>query len=334
MIKNTYNWGIVGLGNIAHLFAQGLKHIPQARLCAVASLSLDRAKKFAIKYDVPHYYGSYEEITSNPEIDIVYVATPHHLHCEVSLMCMRKHISVLCEKPLAINTEQVEEMIDTAREKHVFFMEALWSRFLPHICKIKELVDNGTLGDIHLLEADFGFRAPFEPQKRLFNNKLGGGSLLDIGIYPVFLSYLLLGIPKEIQALAKIGSTNVDESCIINMSYDSGALATLHSSITSKTKTRASLYGKDGELDILSPWYAPSHFVFKKYQDKSKEEFRFNYDNIGNGYTFEIIEAMKCMERTQQQSSLWNWQNSLELVKILDDIRDSCGIEYNPTVSS
>lgn len=329
MIKNTYNWGIIGLGNIAHLFAQGLQHVPQARLCAVASRSMEKAKKFAVKYNVPHYYASYDEILDNSELDVVYVATPHHLHHEVSLMCMRKHISVLCEKPVAMNREQLEEMIHAAETHHVFFMEALWSRFLPHICKVKEFVDNGTVTDIHLLKADFGFRAPFNPQSRIFDNKLGGGSLLDVGIYPVFLAYLLLGVPQEIDAMAKIGTTDVDEICTINMRYANGSLATLLSSVTCKTKTQATIFGSNASLDIHSPWYAPSHLTLKKYADKNAEEFRFNYDNIGNGYTFEIIEVMRTMERTQQQSSLWSWEDSIALMGILDKIREACGINYN-----
>jgi len=190
---HVYNWGIIGMGRIAHKFAQDLQLLPNARLWAVASQDTTRAAAFAGQYKAPHHYGSYEAILSCPELDVVYIATPHVTHCSNTLMCLEAGIPVLCEKPLAMNAAEAESMVQTARQRQVFLMEAMWTRFLPATLQMLKWIEEGRIGEVISVKADFGFRAPFDPQSRIYNKALGGGALLDIGIYPAFFEPVAIG---------------------------------------------------------------------------------------------------------------------------------------------
>ena len=203
-----YKWGIIGTGSISHLFAQGLKDASGANLYCIASRSKQKADAFARNYNIPVAYGSYEELADDPHVEIVYIGTPNSLHCDNSLLCLQKKKAVLCEKPFAMNTDQVEKMIHYAQKNNCFLMEALWSRFLPSIQKVQWLIDNKVVGDPICIKADFGFLADYKEESRLFNPLLGGGSLLDIGIYPVF-SLSAFGYPDEISSHAVMAPTGL-----------------------------------------------------------------------------------------------------------------------------
>lgn len=324
-MAKTYNWGIIGPGKIAHKFAKDLDKLPNARLHAVASRSEERARAFALQYGAPYAYGSYEEITACPDLDVVYIATPHTGHCGDTLMCLQAGIPVLCEKPLAINSAQVKEMVDAARAGETFLMEAIWTRFTPSTVKALELIGHGAIGDVLSVKADFGFRPAFNPEGRLFNPALGGGSLLDIGIYPVFLALLALGRPAEIEALAYIGPTGVDEEVGMLFKYKGGQLAHLHSTIRSFTKTEAFIYGERGAIHLHTRWHEPTTLSLI-LEDRRPQDFRFDYHT--NGYSYEAEEVMHCLDHGLKESPLLPLSFSQGLMATLDAVREKIGLRY------
>ena len=320
-----YNWGIIGLGKIAHKFAQDLAKGSNMRLHAVASRSKEKANAFAEQYGASHAFGSYEEMVDCPDLDIVYIATPHIYHCRNTLLCLEAGIPVLCEKPFAMNAPEAEQMITTAMQKEVFLMEAFWTRFLPSFREVKSLIHKGEIGRVLSIKADFGFKASFDPSGRLFNQALGGGSLLDIGIYPVFLALNIMGKPDHIKAMANIGSTGVDEDCGILFQYEDGRMAHLHSTIIADTKTEAFIYGEKGTIHIHSRWHGPSWFSLIKDGERPQN---FHFDYFSNGYHYEAEEVVKCLSEGEKESSMLNLQFSRLLMETLDRIRKEAGIHY------
>lgn len=325
-MNKVFNWGIIGPGRIAHKFAQDLQKLPNARLHAVASRSVERAQAFAEKYGAPHYYGSYPEIIDCPDLDVVYIATPHVGHFENTLLCLRHQIPVLCEKPLAVNLRQVQRMILTAQQTQTFLMEAIWTRFLPTHLKMWELINSGAIGEVQSVKADFGFQASFNPDGRLFNKALAGGSLLDIGIYPVFLAMNILGKPDDMAAFGQIGPTGVDEEVGILFKYKTGQMAHLHSSIRSDTKTEAYIYGEKGTIYLHSRWHEPSTMSLLK-PGQSPAYFHFNYET--HGYSYEAIEVMRCLEAGKIESEHLPLQFSADLMDVLFSIRHQIGLVYS-----
>jgi len=324
-MSKTFNWGIVGPGKIAHKFAQDLQVLPGARLHAVASRSQQRAQSFATQYGASHAFGSYEAMTACPDLHAVYVATPHAFHHANSLLFLRSGIPVLCEKPFAMNSAQVEEMIETARTHQVFLMEAMWTRYMPTIGQALQLIEQGQIGRVLSVKADFGFRADFKPEGRLFDPALGGGSLLDIGIYPVFLALLILGRPAVIQAAAHLGATGVDEEIGILFQYSGGELAHLHSSIRSRTKTEAFIYGETGTLHLHTRWHEPTSMTLLR-EGERPQEFRFDYS--GKGYYLEAEAVMNDLAEGKLENDLMPLSFSMELIQTLDAIRREAGIRY------
>ncbi|MFD2572552.1 Gfo/Idh/MocA family protein [Spirosoma soli] len=318
-------WGILGPGRIAHKFAQDVITLPNAELYAVASSDQQRADEFAQQYQIPHAFGSYEGLLTLPDLDVVYVATPHVKHHENVLMLLNGGVAVLGEKPFAMNGEQVREMVETARSKKVFLMEALWSRFMPSLLKAKQLVSDGAIGTVTGVRADFGFVAPFLPDKRLFNKELGGGSLLDIGIYPLFWSYFLLGMPQTIKASAAFGTTGVDEQCGMVLTYPSGELALLDSTLRSKTPCEAFVHGTEGQIRVHSRWHE-SHSLTLERNDLEPEVFTF--DRSTHGYDYEAQHVMQCLTDGRTESPLWSLDDSLNLMALLDGVRTEAGIVY------
>jgi predicted dehydrogenase len=324
-MAKTYNWGILGPGKIAHKFAQDIARIKYARVHAVASRSEERARQFAAEYGASHHYGSYEGLLECPDLDIVYIASPHTGHHEHSLLCLQAGIPVLCEKPFALNARQVREMIAAAREHNVFLMEALWTRFLPTTLKALELIREGAIGQPLSVKADFGFKAPFDPEGRLFNPALGGGALLDIGIYPVFLALLILGKPDSIKALAHLGETGVDEECGIIFQYAGGRMAHLHATLRARTKTEAFIYGEEGTIHLHTRWHEPTSMSLVSHDGRPQH---FNFDSTTHGYSYEAEEAMRCLAQGLTESPLLPHRFSLDLIELLDAVRREIGLVY------
>ena len=317
-------WGIVGAGNIAHSFSKDLALVIGGELTAVASRDLDKARSFANEYGAPNAFGSYEELFTSDTVDVIYIATPHTTHAALSIAAMKAGKNVLCEKPVGVNKGEVEEMIKVAKENNVFFMEALWTRFNPTIKKVKELVDNGTIGDIGYLHADFAFYALDRDENgRLLNPALAGGSLLDIGIYPIFLSYLLLGIPKDIKATANFHKTGVEVQISMIFNYEK-AQAILYSGLNSNSEMKAEIAGSKGSIFVHRRWHETSGYTLEIDGDSTVVEV----GKVGKGYTYEIEEVHKCLNAGKTESDLWSHQNSRDLIEIMDTVRSKTGIVF------
>ncbi len=324
MESKNIKWGILGPGKIAKKFITSLRHVEDAELYAVASRSLERATAFAEENGAKKAFGSYEEMLQDDEVEVVYVATPHVFHYEHSLLCLEYGKAVLCEKPFAINREQVEKMISTAQEKKVFLMEAMWTPFLPHIKYLNEVLNSGRYGEVKKLTADFGFAAAFDENGRLFKKSLGGGSLLDIGIYPIFLALHTLGDPKEISATAQMGSTNVDEVCEVQFEYPNGATAELHSSIVEHTPTAAEFVLENAVITIHSRWHEPSTVTIKT----STETISKSFEVASYGYEYEAAHVQEMLRKGKTESDIMTFEKSLQLISLLDRVRKEIALEY------
>jgi len=325
MENRKIKWGILGTGRIAAVLATALQVVDNSELYAVGSRTKAKAEEFAMQYNVPNSFGSYEELVSNPDVDVIYIATPHNLHLENVLLAMNHGKHVLCEKPLGVNRREVEILIAKAKEKNVFLMEALWSRFLPRIIKTKELVDSGWIGDIKLLTAAFCFKSPHGPQHRHFNIDLCGGSILDIGIYNIFLSLLLFGKPEQISAIAGLSEQGGDNSASYTFKYQKDMLAVMHSSFLVDSPIVAEIHGSNGKLILETRWFNLGNIKLI-YPDGAEEII--NFDVKSNGYEYEAQEVVNCILAGKTQSDLWSWDNSLLLVETMDSIRKACGIIY------
>lgn len=324
-MSKTINWGIIGLGNIAHKFAADLLLADDANLKGVASRDEEKALQFAKKYHSDRHYTSYEEMAKDAEIDVIYVATPHVFHFEQTMMCLKAGKHVLCEKAFGMNAQEVQMMISEAQKRKLFLMEALWTRFIPITEKLLQLVQQKTIGEIKQIRADFGFMGDQNPDRRIYNKKLGGGSLLDVGIYPVYLSVLLLGSPLSIQALAEMTSTGVDAFCAMLFDYPQGEKAVLESSIEVKTPTEAYIFGDQGSIKLY-PSFHHSEKLSIQIHDQKTEIIELKYK--GNGYYHEIMEVHSCLHQGSIESKKMSHAMSLNLILTLDAIREKIGLFY------
>ena len=320
----TVAWGIVGLGNIAGKFAGDLALVPDTRLRAVASRDLHKARSFSQEFGAEQAFGSYEELFNDPVVEVVYIASPHSFHREHTLAALQAGKHVLCEKPLGVNSGEIKEVLDLARIKGLFLMEALWSRFNPSIREVYHLVRKGELGPLSYLRADFAFPAlDRDPKGRLLNPVLAGGSLLDIGIYPVFLAYLLLGVPGDFQVLAHFHHTGVEKQIALLFDYPE-AMAVLYSGFSSRSEMKAEISCRDGSIYLSPRWHqAVSYSV-----EREGEMHIVEHPLKGSGYTYEIEEVQTCLKEGKIQSDLWSWADSSALHGLLDDIRHRAGIVF------
>lgn len=323
-MTKSIRWGIIGLGKIAEKFATDLVKVPHTQLHAVASTSIERAQDFARKFHVPYHYNSYEDIFKTPELDVVYIATPHSSHAENTILCLKNKVPVLCEKPFAMNLKEVQKMVDTARENDTFLMEAMWTRFIPVIQKTQELIAEDRIGKIKTIHADFGFVAPFTPERRTLNPVLGGGALLDIGIYPAYLSLLLLDYPTDIHAVSTFGKTGVDETTSFVFKYPH-ATALMNATFASRTRTEALIYGEKGYIHLPERFHESRTLTL---YETDKEPVTFTFERESRGYNFEIEEVNSCLKNNKKESVRMPLSMSLKLMSLLDEIRQKAGIRY------
>lgn len=318
-------WGILGPGSIAHKFATGFGGVEDGELYAVGSRSIDKANEFADEYDIPQRYGSYKELVSDPDVDAIYIATPHPFHKEHTLLCLNAGKAVLCEKPIAVNAAEVEEMVECARKNNVFLMEAMWTRFLPIYDQIEEWLDQGLIGDVRILTGDFGFRAGINPEARLFNPDLAGGALLDVGVYLISLASLIMkDTPSNIASMAHLGETGIDEQSSMILGYDEGQMAILHSAIRTNTKHDACIVGTKGSIEIPSFWNATSAIL----KVDGEEDKLVDIPHLANGYCFEIREVNKCIKDNKIESDRMPWEESISVMRTADELRAQWGLKY------
>ncbi|WBL23642.1 Gfo/Idh/MocA family protein [Zunongwangia sp. HRR-M8] len=323
-MSKKINWAILGPGKIAKKFALGLTHVSNANLYAVASRSLDKAKDFSKEMGADKAYGSYEEMLNDTEVDAVYVATPHVFHHEHTLLCLKHKKAVLCEKPFAMNKNQVKEMIDFAQKQDTFLMEAMWTHFLPHFQYTAEIIKSGKYGKVLSMEADFGFDAPFDAESRIYNKSLGGGSLLDIGIYPIFAALSFLGKPEKIKATAKMADTGVDARCHATFIYPENVKAELYSFVDKETDVAATIKLEKAEIYIKPRFHNPSSVVITTPTEKFTKEFGVT----ANGYNFEAEHVGKMLLEGRKESTEMTFAKSLELIEMLDSVREKIGLKY------
>lgn len=321
-------WGILGCGKIAHKFAGDIPLTGNGVLAAIASRQADNAKAFALQYGGTHVFTSYEELVASNVVDVIYIATPHGFHYEHVLLCLKHKKAVLCEKAFALNVKQAEEMIALAKSEKVFLMEAFWTKFLPQYNKVLQLITDDVIGEIKWLQADFGFKASSPPAQRLYDPALGGGSLLDVGIYPVFLALSLLGKPKSITAAITPYDTGVDEQCAMSFTYSNGTLATLSSSFAADTPVEAVIAGTKGRIRWKNRFHnavGEIELVLDKDQPVKIDVHREN----GYGYQFEARHVGECLQQGLTESPVMKFTDTLLLMETLDAIRKVCGIRYS-----
>jgi predicted dehydrogenase len=324
-MDKKYKWGILAPGKMSAKFTKGLQLLENAELFAVGSRDITRAKKFAKEYGFKKYYGSYEELAKDPELEIIYVASPHTFHREHTMLCLKNNKNVICEKAFALNYKQVAEMIDEAEKRKLFLMEALWPPFQPFYKKASEILNSGILGRIVHLDGYFSFIAPYDPNERKFNLALGGSSLLDIGIYPVIDALTFLGVPSEIKASAVFGKTGSEESVSILFSYPDGEMATLYSSFRTDTGIGCKILCEKGNLTV-SRGRDMNQRTILELHGKEKQEFKFLPEAMG--YHLEAEEVMRCLDKGRTESPVVPHSFSKELIKTLDRIREAAGIVF------
>ncbi|MCK4998982.1 MAG: Gfo/Idh/MocA family oxidoreductase [Anaerohalosphaera sp.] len=322
----TIRWGIIGTGKIAAKFASDLAFVDNAELVAIASRNAETAKSFAKKFSIPNTYSSYEAITADPDIDIIYVATVNTLHMENTLTCLNAGKSVLCEKPFALNADQAQKMIETAHKKKLYLAEAMWTRFVPLTVELRRIIASGTIGEIKMLHADFCFTGRWAPQSRLLNPDLGGGALLDIGIYPVsFASMLLNCQPNRIATLANMAQTGVDEQAAFIFQYDTGALAVLSCAINAQTHGQAVISGGKGTITVHPPFWHSSKMTITA-NDGSERTVEMPYQ--GNGLHYQAVEANRCINNGLTETPAMPQKETLAIMKTLDTIRGQWKLKY------
>jgi predicted dehydrogenase len=324
-MQSTLGWGFVGLGRIAHAFARDLALFDDARLVAVGSRSGSNARSFADEHGAEEAFDSYEAVWSHPDVDIVYVATPHSSHAALSIAALEAGKHVLCEKPVAVNAAQTGAVIDAARANGRFFMEALWSRFNPVISEVLDRTRKGDIGTVRYIQADFSFPVAEVDGSRTHDPEQGGGSLLDMGIYPLFLAYALLGVPSDVVARMIAHPSGVDQQMGMVLQYDQ-AVATLYSGFASQSTMRAVISGEEGRIVIDTLWHEPDSYAV--LANGAWEGTRIHLPKTGHGLAHEIEACHACVRSGLLECPEWTHADSLQLMQTMDRVRASAGLTY------
>ena len=324
-MNKSYNWAILGCGRIARKFSSDLKLLPNARLYAAAARDLNKAQEFATELGFEKAFGSYEAMLADPLVDIVYVATPHSHHYEHVMMCIDAGKAVLNEKAFTLTHPEALKMVQAARDRGIFLMEAFWTRFQPSFLKALEIVRSEELGKLKVVRSDFAFNAPKDPEKRLYNLSLGGGSLLDIGIYPVFAALSVLGIPDRIKALATFADTGIEESIAMVFKYKGGELASLYSSLATNSFVTTEYNCERGSLLLNRRWMAPTTLTVWK---EGNHEETISFETQGFGYHYEAAHVMECLDTGKTESDMMPLDFTLQMMETLDRIRRETGIVF------
>lgn len=326
-MHSTIKWGIISTGHISNKFAKALAILPEAKLVAVASRNLSSAKEFADNYNIPKAYASYQELADDPEIDVIYIGTPHTFHLENSVMCMRKGKAVLCEKALTINANEAREMVRVAREENVFLMEAMIPRHVPLLRKVVQWVKDGRIGEVRMVKASRCARRDFSMEARQLNPELGGGALLDVGVYVIsFASQILGKAPVECVGMSHIGEYGSDEQGVALLKYNKGEIADLSFALRTEAVNEAYILGTEGWIKIDDVFAVPTKatlFINKKEVETIEEPI------IGNALNYEAEEVMRCLKAGLKESPYMLLNESIEIMEIMDKVREPWGFKYS-----
>ncbi len=324
-MNRNYRWGILGAGRIAEKFGEALCFTEGSEVYAVASRDMEKAKAYGGKYKASKVYNNYNDLVKDEEVDIIYIATPHIFHHEQTILCLKNNKPVLCEKPMSLSSQQTVEMIEAATNNKLFLMEGMWTGCMPFIDKIVSLIKDDIIGTPQYLTADFGFTAPVDVNGRLYNKSLGGGSVLDVGIYPIFLATLIFGNPSTIKTVSKLTETGVDEYANILLQYSNGQTAHLLSSISFNTSVEAEIIGTKGRIKIANPFFKATDFTLI-LNDGNKEHF--SMPHACNGFEHEIKEVMYCLNNGLLQSNKIPHRLTIAVSKIMDKVLQQAGVVY------
>lgn len=324
-MTDKVRWGILGTGKIAKAFASALKDTPDAQLAGVGSRNLASADWLTREFGGTAY-ASYEDLVHAPDVDLVYVGTPHPMHYENVRLALEAGKGVLCEKAFTVNRRQAEELVQLARDKNLFLMEAMWTRFLPALAEVRRIVDSGEIGTVRQVNADLGFKAEFGPEHRLFNPVLGGGALLDLGIYPLSIAVALLGPVDTVLAHADIGPTGVDEQTGILLRHRSGGMSVCSCSLRARLPSELTIAGERGHVRMNTMFYRTQTVTVVR-ADGIARTVPTPY--IGNGYVHEVIEAQRCWRAGLIESPGMTHADTLALMGVMDEIRRQIGLTYD-----
>jgi predicted dehydrogenase len=325
-VTDTIRWGIIGTGRIASDFTADLALLDDATVVAVGSRQQQTADDFADRFGIAHRHASYDALVADPEVDAVYVSTPHPGHHAAARLAIEAGKAGLVEKPFTLNASQAEDLVAAARAKRTFLMEAMWTRFLPHMRRIRELLTSGVLGDVRTVTADHGQRfLPPDPTSRLYDPALGGGALLDLGIYPVSFASYVLGTPERVTAVSDGTTTGVDAQTSIVLQYAGGKHAVLTTTLGAETANVATIVGTEGRIEIDRTWYQPTSFTLTL---RSGATERFADPRIGHGLRFEAVEVGRCLRGRRLESSHMSLDETLQIMTTLDEVRRQIGLGY------
>ena len=324
-MSDAVRWGVLGTGGIAHAFATALMETPGAVLAAVGSRSVASAEKFGSQFGTPAAYGSYQALCDAPDVDIIYIGTPHPMHAENTIMALNGGKAVLCEKPFTMNLREAEQVVALARAKKLFLMEAMWTRYMPALAELRRIVASGEIGTPRQVHADFGFHAPTDPAHRVNNRDLGGGALLDLGIYPLSIASAIMGPVKQVQALAEMSAGGVDTQTGFTLLHEGGGLSVCSCSLLAKTPDELTVSGPLGRVRMDAMFHrSPS--VTVTLADGTSRVVQTPW--LGNGYVHEAIEASRCVREGLLESPGMTLDDTLALMRTLDTIRAQIGLKY------
>ena len=324
-METTTRWGIIGTGKIAKAFAAALRETPGAILAGVASRTQGSADNFAREQGVEKAYGSYEALAGADDIDLVYIATPHTEHAANATLVLNAGKGVLCEKPFTMNRAEAEQVVALARANNLFLMEAMWTRYLPAYQEVQRILASGEIGTPRQVVADFGFAATFGPEHRVFNPELGGGALLDLGIYPLSIAAGLLGPVSEIRAQAEMGPTGVDVQTGFTLKHEGGGMSVCSCSLLARTPAELTVAGERGHVRMNTRFHCATS-VTVTLDDGTSRTIDTPY--LGNGYVHEAIEAQRCWQAGLLESPVMTQRETLALMGVMDEIRRQIGLRY------
>jgi predicted dehydrogenase len=325
MTEKVVRWGVLGTGGIAATFATDLPLVPGAELAAVGSRTPEAAAAFAGRHGFARSHGSWAELAADPDVDVVYVATPHAAHFDAAMTCLEGGKAVLCEKPMTLDLASSTTLVREARDRGLFLMEAMWMRLNPAIRRIVELIRDGAIGEVTNIHADFGLQGPFPATHRLRDPAMGGGALLDLGVYPLNLAHLILGAPAVVRSWARLTPEGVDDNTGILLGWDSGAIAALSCSLVGETRTAASITGTLGRIDLPQGFFVPRGFVLHRV-GRATEDIAYPF--LGSGYQYEAVEVQRCLAEGLAESPLMPHATTLEIMSLMDTIRAQLGVAY------